>query len=164
MLRCAICGSVRSRLFAGRSESFATTLLKLLPMDVRGADETLGLPRRESFVVDARLLLDTGLFHKGCGPVDSKSPIEKERFGMESGSSVASCDINGEEATPGSILSFVTASSSSSTLIPSSNSTGAEFTSSRADTMTGVYLRSGYTRRMGLGMPVELRLLSLIHI
>lgn len=130
-------------------------------MEVRGADANLGLPRLAIFVEDARLLLAAeGLLHNDCGPVDSRSPMEKERLGGDpTSSNVAACGGRGEEATLDANLYFVASDSSSSALMPWSNSSWADFTGSRAEIRTGVYLRSGYTRRMGFGMFEELRLL-----
>lgn len=158
MLRCAACGSVRSRRLAGRSDPFLAALLNAPPIDVCGADVTCGLAIRASLLAGALLRLEVGRFHSGCGPVESRSPIEKERLGAEASSNWAACTGSGEEAALGAILTLVIATSSSSTLRPSSTSTWAGFISSLADTSSGVYFRSGYTRLMGLGIPVELRL------
>jgi len=160
MLRCAVRGSAKSRLFEGRSDSLAAVLLKLLPIDESGADATFGLGRRAVFVADGRLLVVEGLLQSGCGPVESRSPMEKERLGAEPASNVVFCGSRGEEATLGGMRSLVTAMSSSSALMPSSTSTEAGFTSSRDDTKTGVYFLSGYTRLITFGIAVELRLLA----
>lgn len=85
--------------------------------------------------------------------------MEKERFGMPPGAEWSPKVLgrlgNGEEATP---VICAMASSSPLRLVLSSISKLATRTTSLAGTSTGMYRRSGYTRLMGFGMPVELRL------
>jgi len=82
MLRCAVAGSVRSRRFAGRSDSPSVLLLKTLPISACGADTTRGLALRISLLPVDFPLLSEGRLQSCCGTVASLSPKEKERLGV----------------------------------------------------------------------------------
>lgn len=158
MLRCDAFGSVRSRRFAGLSESWPIRLLIPLPIGFCGSDATRGRPLRTDLDDQGRPLLDAGRRHSGCGPVDSRSLMEKDRRGAVLSSKNAACVGKGEEAVLGAVCCVAAAMFSSVSLTPSSSSTPAGCTRSFAETRVGVYLRSGYTRLIGFGMLVELRL------
>lgn len=93
-----------------------------------------------------------GRFHIGCGPVERRPPIEKDRRGDVVSSKCATGVGNGEDA-----VLCDTTSTFSCSLISSPNTTASTRTNSFADTNVGVYFRSAYTRRIGFGMLVEPR-------
>lgn len=100
MLRRDVSGSVRSRLFAGLSDSRVELELSRFPIDARESDDTLGRLVRMD-LDDQGLFLpadDVGRFHSGCGPVDNKSPIEKDLRGAVLSSKWTIWFGNGEEA------------------------------------------------------------------
>lgn len=146
-----------SRLLDGLSGSSPVLELSMLPIAERGA-ETERRPVLWDFELGGvRLLVVEDLRSMFLGPVESISDIEKERL-WEVG---ALCigwvlPVSGEEAAAGGELKVVaSATSNESTLALSSISTCDCFTLSRAETSMGVYFLSGYTRLIGLGMPVE---------
>lgn len=149
MIRCTPCGSVSCR-FAGRSESWTAELLSTPPM---GADATRGLDLRASLLAAPSPRLEGGRLQSGSGPVERISPTEKECLGAAESNWEGGAG-KGEEAAA---FSFEIATSSVDSRRLSS-STGAGWTRCLDDTSTGVYFRSGYTRLIGLGIPVEFRL------
>lgn len=173
MLRCDSRGSVRSRRLAGGSDpaaalAAAVVVLKACPIGNWGSDTTRSLPLRGA--LESLPLLVDGRRHGAWGPVESKSLMEKDRRGAVASSKCAVRGGKGDEAELGAIWKVsvalavaagTCAMSSSSSLHAPSISTSAGFTSSLAEINVGVYLRSGYTRLMGFGMLVELRLFTL---
>jgi hypothetical protein len=159
MLRRVISGSVRSRRFAGLSDSRIELELRRLPIDARGSETTLDRPLRVDLDDHGLPLIaaDVGPVLGGRGPVDSNSLIEKDLRGAVLSSKCAICCGNGEEAvlcgaSPSALTELSPRPSTSSS---SSTSTG--LVNSFADTSVGVYLRSGNTRLIGFGIPVILR-------
>lgn len=151
MLRCDDAGSVRSRRFAGRSDSLRVVVSTRPPIE---AGLCLRIVLEDQGLV---LLLVEGRFHRGCGPVERRSPMEKERRGDALSSKCATGVGNGEDdvlfATPAP-EGYVLCSKS---FIPLSIPTASTMTISLADISVGVCFLSAYNRRMGLGMPVEPR-------
>lgn len=144
-------GSVRSRRFAGRSDSLPVLLLTRPPIEA-------GLCLRNDLDDQGLLpLLVVGRFHRVCGPVERRSPIEKERRGDAASSKCATGVGNGEDAVLWTALIPEATLMFSCSLISSSNTTASSRTGSFAETNVGVYLRSAYTRRIGFGIPVEPR-------
>lgn len=151
MLRCEDVGSVRSRRFAGLSDSTPVLLLTRPPIDT-------GLCLRSDLEDQGLLPLPVvGRFHRGCGPAERRSPIEKDRRGDALSSKCAMGVGKGEDAVLCATLRPEATSTFSCSLISSPTTTASTRISSLADTNVGVYFRSAYTRRIGFGMPVEPR-------
>jgi hypothetical protein len=122
-----------------------------VPIELCGAEIRRRLVLlRDNFLVVVRPLLRDGRRDSVEGPVERMLPNAKEDR-LEA-NAPSGCERSGDDAALVGIVAGVTASLYA--LNSSSASTSPCLMCCRADTKVGVYLRSGYMRLMGLGIPL----------
>jgi hypothetical protein len=123
-----------------------------VPIELCGA-ETRRRPvlLRDKVSVVGRLLLKDERRDSVDGPAERMLLNEKDRL---EANVLSFCERSGDDAALVGMVAGVTASLTSYTLSSSSASTSPCLIYCWADTRVGVYLRSGYMRLMGLGIPL----------
>lgn len=139
------------RRFDRRSDTLREEL-RLVPIELCGAETRRGsVLLRDRLPAVVRPLLNDEPRDRDEGPADRMLPREKDRLDANVPSA---CGRSGDDAALVGMVAGVTASLMSYTLNSSSASTSPCRMCCWADTRVGVYLRSGYIRLMGLGMPL----------